>query len=230
MTELDANRNARWARLIAEELHRAGVSHVVLCPGSRNSPLLFALATQFGTAAISHVDERSAGFIALGLIRATGTATAVCVTSGSALANVLPAVCEADAAELPLIVISADRPWEAHDSSAPQTMPQRGIFSAFVRAEIALGEPSDDDRSLRALRAQVSRLAQTVHGPSHLNVPLRDPEKLGEIGWVHMQIDQFVADICVKTQDRVVACIPQRSKDALQRLDGRFVVDPVHDI
>ena len=171
----DVNRNARWARLIAEELKRAGVGHVVLCPGSRNSPLLFALATQFGAAAISHVDERSAGFIAVGLIRATGTATAICVTSGSALANVLPAVCEADAAELPLIVISADRPWEAHDSSAPQTMPQRGIFSAFVRAEIALGEPSDDDRSLRALRAQVSRLAQSAHGPTHLNVPLRDP-------------------------------------------------------
>ena len=171
----DANRNARWARLIAEELRRAGVSHVVLCPGSRNSPLLFALATQFGPAAISHVDERSAGFIALGLIRATGSAAAVCVTSGSAVANLLPAVCEAAAAELPLIVISADRPWEAHDSSSPQTMPQRGIFGDFMRAEIALGEPTDDDRSLRALRAQVSRLAQTIHGPAHLNVPLRDP-------------------------------------------------------
>ena len=171
----DANRNARWARLIAEELRRAGVSHVVLCPGSRNSPLLFALAAQFGPAAISHVDERSAGFIALGLIRATGTAAAVCVTSGSAVANLLPAVCEAAAAELPLIVISADRPWEAHDASSPQTMPQRGIFGDFMRAEIALGEPTDDDRSLRALRAQVSRLAQTIHGPAHLNVPLRDP-------------------------------------------------------
>jgi len=171
----DANRNARWARLIAEELKRAGVSHVVLCPGSRNSPLLFALAAQFGAHALSHVDERSAGFIALGLIRATGTAAAVCVTSGSAVANLLPAVCEANAAELPLIVISADRPWEAHESSAPQTMPQRGIFGAFVRAEIALGEPTDDDRSLRALRALVSRIAQTVHGPVHLNVPLREP-------------------------------------------------------
>ena len=171
----DVNRNARWARLIAEELARAGVSHVVLCPGSRNSPLLFALAAQFGKHALSHVDERSAGFIALGLIRATATAVAVCVTSGSALANLLPAVCEADAAELPLIVISADRPWEAHHSSAPQTMPQRGIFHNFIRSEIALGEPTDDDRSLRALRVQVSRLAQIVNGPTHLNVPLRDP-------------------------------------------------------
>ncbi len=171
----DLNRNARWARLIAEELRRAGVSHVVLCPGSRNSPLLFALAEAFGEDALSHVDERSAGFLALGLIRAIGSAVAVCVTSGSAVANLLPAVCEAAAAELPLIVISADRPWEAHDSSAPQTMPQRGIFSAFTVAELALGEPTDDDRALRALRMQVSRLAQTISGPAHLNVPLRDP-------------------------------------------------------
>ena len=171
----DPNRNARWARLIAEELRRGGVAHVVLCPGSRNSPLVFALAAVFGADAISHVDERSAGFIALGLIRATGERAAVCVTSGSALANLLPAVTEAAAAELPLFVISADRPWEAHDCGAPQTMPQRGILATFTVAEAALGEPTDDDRALRALRRTVSRLAQTVHGPVHINVPLRDP-------------------------------------------------------
>ena len=171
----DLNRNARWARLIAEELQRAGTRYVVLCPGSRNSPLLFALAQAFGEQAISHLDERSAGFIAIGLIRATGAAVAVCVTSGSALANLLPAVTEADAAELPLIVISADRPWEQHHNGSPQSMAQRGILQAFVRAELALGEPSDSDHALRALRAQVSRLAQEKRGPVHLNVPLRDP-------------------------------------------------------
>lgn len=171
----DANRNARWARLIAEEVHRAGTGHVLLCPGSRNSPLLFALADAFGERALSHVDERSAGFIAIGLIRATGKPVAVCVTSGSALANLLPAVTEAAAAELPLIVISADRPWEQHGNGSPQSMPQRGILASFVRAELALGEPTDTDAALRALRSQISRLAQEPHGPTHLNVPLRDP-------------------------------------------------------
>lgn len=171
----DPNRNARWARLIAEELRRGGVAHVILCPGSRNSPLVFALAAVFGADAISHVDERSAGFIALGLIRATGARAAICVTSGSALANLLPAVTEAAAAELPLVVISADRPWEAHACGAPQTMRQRGILSAFTVDEAALGEPTDDDRALRALRRVISRVAQTVHGPVHINVPLRDP-------------------------------------------------------
>ncbi len=171
----DPNRNARWARLVAEDLHRGGVGHAILCPGSRNAPLLFALATAFGDDAISHVDERSAGIISLGLARATGRPAVVCVTSGSALANLLPAVVEADAAGVPLVVLSADRPWELHDCGAQQAMRQRGILGPFVHGELAAGEPTDDDRSLRSLRRQVSRLAQVRDGPVHLNLPLRDP-------------------------------------------------------
>jgi 2-succinyl-5-enolpyruvyl-6-hydroxy-3-cyclohexene-1-carboxylate synthase len=171
----DPNLNALWCRAIAEELKRSGVKHVVLCPGSRNSPLLHALNAQFGDAGISHIDERSAGFIALGLVRASDERVAVCVTSGSALANLLPAVVEADAAELPLIIISADRPWELIDCGAPQAMEQRGIFGGFMRASLSIGEPTATAAALRALRAQVSRLAQHDDGPVHLNVPLRDP-------------------------------------------------------
>jgi 2-succinyl-5-enolpyruvyl-6-hydroxy-3-cyclohexene-1-carboxylate synthase len=171
----DPNLNALWCRAIAEELKRAGVKYVVLCPGSRNSPLLHALHAQFGDAAISHIDERSAGFMALGLARASDERVAICVTSGSALANLLPAVVEADAAELPLIIISADRPWELIDCGAPQAMEQRGVFAPYVRQSLALGEPTATAATLRALRSQVSRLAQINEGPVHLNVPLRDP-------------------------------------------------------
>jgi 2-succinyl-5-enolpyruvyl-6-hydroxy-3-cyclohexene-1-carboxylate synthase len=171
----DPNLNALWCRAIAEELKRAGVKHAVLCPGSRNSPLLHALHSQFGDACLSHVDERSAGFIALGLARASDERVAVCVTSGSALANLLPAVVEADAAELPLVIISADRPWELIACGAPQAMEQRGIFSDFMRTSLSLGEPTATAVALRALRSQVSRLAQHDDGPVHLNVPLRDP-------------------------------------------------------
>ena len=171
---IDPNRNARWARLIAEELHRGGIVQAVCCPGSRNSPLVFALAAEFGEAAIAHVDERSAGFIAVGLAR-SHRPTVVCVTSGSALANLMPALAEADAAGLPLVVLSGDRPWELHHCGAPQTMPQRGLMTPLVREELALGEPTDETSALRALRAQVSRLAQRRDGPVHLNVPLRDP-------------------------------------------------------
>jgi 2-succinyl-5-enolpyruvyl-6-hydroxy-3-cyclohexene-1-carboxylate synthase len=170
----DPNRNARWCRLIAEELVRAGIQHAVLCPGSRNNPLLFALAAQSDLICHSHIDERSAGFLALGMARASGRPAVVCVTSGSALANLLPAVTEAHAAGLPLIVISADRPWEAHACGAPQTMRQHGALAGFA-TEFALGEPTDDANALRSLRARVSRLAQTRTAPMHLNVPLRDP-------------------------------------------------------
>ena len=170
----DPNRNARWARVIAEEMRRAGTGLAVLCPGSRNSPLLFALATAFGEDAVSHIDERSAGFLALGFMRASGRPAVVCVTSGSAVANLLPALVEARADRLPLLVISADRPWEAIGCGAPQALRQEGLLREGVLHEVFLGEPSDEDHALRSLRREVARLAQTA-GPAHLNVPLRDP-------------------------------------------------------
>lgn len=171
----DPNLNALWCRCIAEELVRGGVAFAVLCPGSRNSPLLFALAAQNGLTTYTHVDERSAGFLALGLARAAQERVAVCVTSGSALANLLPAVAEAEAGGLPLVVVAADRPWELHGCGAPQTMTQRNLFGRLVRAELALGEPSDDAAALCGLRARISRLAQHDDGPVFLDVPLRDP-------------------------------------------------------
>ena len=171
----DPNLNALWCRCIAEELVRGGVVSCVLCPGSRNSPLLFALAGQARLRCVSHIDERSAGFIALGVAKASGRPAAVCVTSGSAVANLLPAVVEAHASGLPLVVLAADRPWELLGSGAPQAMQQRGIFTPFLAAELALGEPIAEDLALRALRAQVSRLVQTTSGPVYLDVPLRDP-------------------------------------------------------
>lgn len=176
----DPNLNARWCRCIAEELARAGTVLAVLCPGSRNSPLLFALAAAFAPAGdeaerrVSHVDERSAAFIALGAARAAGRPAVVCVTSGSAVANCAPALAEAKAAGIALIVLAADRPWELHGCGAPQTMAQRGAFAAFLDHDLALGEPSADDAALRALRARVSRAAQ-AGGPVLIDVPLRDP-------------------------------------------------------
>lgn len=178
---VDANLNALWCRALSEELVRAGTAHAVLCPGSRNSPLLFNLAHAFGERAISHIDERSAAFIALGCIRATGKPAVVCVTSGTALANCLPALCEAHATGLPLIVVGADRPWELQERGAPQTMAQRGLFGTFAD-EIALGEPAADDASLIALRARVSRAAQSRR-PVFINCPLRDPLPPIADGW-----------------------------------------------
>jgi len=194
----DVNLNALWSRLIAEELHRAGVRTAVLCPGSRNSPLLFALARELGDRVISHTDERSAGFIALGIAKAGGgphggDPAAVCVTSGSALANLMPAIVEAHAARLPLVVIAADRPWEMHGNGSSQAMPQRGIFAQFLACELDLGEPTATPAALRALRAQVSRIGQVRTGPVMINVPLRDPlPPLPDPAWVMPELPDEV--------------------------------------
>lgn len=170
----DPNLNALWSRVIAEELVRGGVEHAVLCPGSRNAPLLFALAAAFGPGAISHVDERSAGFLALGLAKTAHRPVAICITSGSALANLAPAVVEAAAAQVPLLILAADRPWELVGVGAPQAMVQPQLFAAHAR-ELVLGEPVAQEAALTSLRTRISRLAQGGDAPVVIHVPLRDP-------------------------------------------------------
>ena len=163
--------NALWCRAIAQELaHVAG--QAVLCPGSRNAPLLYALDAQFGVRALSHIDERSGAFMALGGAR-TGRPALLCVTSGSALHHAAPAVAEAAASGAGLIVVAADRPRELHGCRAPQTADQLRAVAEWTRI-IDLPEPIADDRALRSLRARIARLAD-VRGPVLINVPLREP-------------------------------------------------------
>jgi 2-succinyl-5-enolpyruvyl-6-hydroxy-3-cyclohexene-1-carboxylate synthase len=170
----DVNLNALWGRCIAEELELAGCRHVVGCPGSRNSPLLFALAAVFGERLAMHLDERGAAFYALGLAKALRAPVAVCVTSGTAAANLLPAACEADAAGVPLILLTADRPWEQQGCGAPQTMAQRGLFGVFADT-VEIGEPVAEDAVLHQLRARIAYAVGSAQRPLHINVPLRDP-------------------------------------------------------
>lgn len=170
----DPNLNALWCRCIAEELLRSGCRHAVLCPGSRNSPLVFALAQVLDGRITVHIDERGAGFLALGMAKTLGEPVAVCVTSGTAAANLLPAACEADACGIRLVLLTGDRPWESQGCGAPQAMPQRGLFAAVADA-VEIGEPVAADQVLRLLRARVARAVQVARRPLHLNVPLRDP-------------------------------------------------------
>lgn len=178
----DANLNAWWGRHLAEELDRAGCRHVVLCPGSRNSPLLFALAKVFDGRFTTHWDERGAAFFALGMAKARRAPVAVCVTSGTAAANLLPAVCEADAAGVPLVLLTADRPPELHGCGAPQTMTQSGLFGVFAD-EVAIGEAAAEDAALQRLRAGVAMVG-SARRPVHLNLPLRDPLPPIPDGWI----------------------------------------------
>lgn len=175
------------ARAVVASLVEAGVKRVVISPGSRNAPLTYALAdaAQAGYLQLRVVvDERSAAFVALGASRSdwlheglTRPAVAV-MTSGSAVANAHPAVVEADAAGVPLIILSADRPHALVNTGASQTTVQTGIFGAATRYQADLGDTSASgavaNQVRRAVAAASGRLSLDP-GPVHLNVRLAPP-------------------------------------------------------
>ncbi|MFB6201202.1 MAG: 2-succinyl-5-enolpyruvyl-6-hydroxy-3-cyclohexene-1-carboxylic-acid synthase [Halorhabdus sp.] len=173
------NRNTLWARVLVDELAAAGVRTAVLAPGSRSTPLTVAFAEHADVTALSLLDERSAAFFALGRSKRTGEPTAVVTTSGTATANLHPAVLEADAARVPLLVLTADRPPELQDSGANQTTDQTRLYGDAVRAYRTLPEPAPRARALRSLRVTAVRAVATTTGtppgPVHLNVPFRKP-------------------------------------------------------
>ncbi|WCC80655.1 2-succinyl-5-enolpyruvyl-6-hydroxy-3-cyclohexene-1-carboxylic-acid synthase [Cutibacterium equinum] len=181
------NPSTAVARRLVSALAAAGVEHVVYCPGSRDAPIGYALADAEAAGWLRvHVrlDERSAGFVALGLSRASvmeglWRPAVVVTTSGTAVANLHPAVLEADASGVPLIVCSADRPHEMWQTGANQTTTQEGIYGTAPRffGAIPAGFPADDRLDglvLRAVTAASGALSADP-GPVHLNVGFRDP-------------------------------------------------------
>lgn len=155
-----------------------GVSDAVVCPGSRNAPIVHNLSVCEAIRCRPVTDERSAAFYALGLSIATRRPTVVCVTSGSALLNVMPAVAEAAYQHVPLVVISADRPQQWIDQLDGQTIPQPDALGRFVRKAVQLPEPhNDEERWLcRRLVNEAMHLATCRQGaPVHINVPISEP-------------------------------------------------------
>jgi 2-succinyl-5-enolpyruvyl-6-hydroxy-3-cyclohexene-1-carboxylate synthase len=175
----DGDRQAAFAATLVDEWVRAGVTHAVVCPGSRSTPLALAVAAAAGIAVHVRLDERSAGFCALGIGMATGMAAVVVVTSGTAAAELHAAVVEADLAGVPMVVCTADRPPELRDVGAPQTIDQTHLYGRSARWFADPGVP--DDASRPTWRSLASRaVAEAVAGPSgpgpvHLNLPFREP-------------------------------------------------------
>jgi 2-succinyl-5-enolpyruvyl-6-hydroxy-3-cyclohexene-1-carboxylate synthase len=181
------NPSTALATVLVDELVRQGVRHVVLCPGSRSAPLAYAVqaAERAGRLTLHvRVDERSAGFLALGLGKLTRTPAVVVTTSGTAVANLHPAVLEAHHGVVPLVVVSADRPVELRGTGANQTTVQPGLFgeaprwSADLPAPGAEEDPLAEAGSWRAVaRAACSAATGEAGepGPVHLNVQLREP-------------------------------------------------------
>ncbi|GAA2899808.1 2-succinyl-5-enolpyruvyl-6-hydroxy-3-cyclohexene- 1-carboxylic-acid synthase [Pseudonocardia halophobica] len=176
------NPSTLLARVAVDELARCGVRDVVLCPGSRNAPLSLALDTADAEGRLRlHVrlDERGAGFLALGLALRSGRPVAVACTSGTAVANLHPAVLEAAHAGVPLLLLTADRPAGLVGTGASQTVAQCGIFGDALRLE---GVLSAEGTRPEAWRATVVRAVAAARGtlsndpgPVQLDVPLREP-------------------------------------------------------
>ena len=170
--------NKENVNILTSLLLEYGVSDAVVCPGSRNAPIVHNLSVCEAIRCRPVTDERSAAFYALGLAIATRRPTVVCVTSGSALLNVMPAVAEAAYHHVPLVVISADRPQQWIDQLDGQTIPQSDALGRFVRKAVQLPEPhNDEERWLcRRLVNEAMHLATCRQGaPVHINVPISEP-------------------------------------------------------
>jgi 2-succinyl-5-enolpyruvyl-6-hydroxy-3-cyclohexene-1-carboxylate synthase len=171
-------------RALLDELVRCGMEHACTSPGSRNTPIALSIAREPRLRAWSHIDERACGFFAVGAARASGRPVAVTCTSGTAAANLLPAVIEAHEGGVPLIVLTADRPPELRDVGAGQTIDQIKLYGGAVKWFCELGIPEATPEQLRWVRSLACRAYWTAvdgrPGPVHINLPLREPLVLEE--------------------------------------------------
>lgn len=169
--------NKENINILTALLLKAGIKHAVVCPGSRNAPIVHNLSQVMDCVPVT--DERSAGFCALGMAQKSGRPVVVCVTSGSALLNVAPAAAEAFYQHVPLIIISADRPGRWIDQQDGQTLWQAGALEKYVRRTVVLPEEANEKEAHwhcnRLVNEALIAATGSVEGPVHINVPLSEP-------------------------------------------------------
>lgn len=180
------NPNIIWANVVAEELYRSGVRTICISPGSRSTPLVMAFASYREVyqdlELLVHIDERSAGFFALGLAKVTRQPVVLLCTSGTAAANYYPAIIEAFYSEIPLVVLTADRPPELRDCGAGQTIDQIQMYGNHIRYFFEVGSPEISEFKLRYLRSLICHSVSIARGEAfslagavHLNFAFADP-------------------------------------------------------
>lgn len=172
------NLNVYWAANLVRALFQLGLREVVISPGSRSTPLTLAFAAHPGFRKHIAIDERSGGFLAMGLGKATGIPACLVCTSGTAVANYFPAVIEASQSGIPMIVLSADRPPHLRGIGASQTIDQVKIFGDYPVFFHEAGEPKNHTEALQRLRLaarQAVELAVTKPGVSHINLAFSKP-------------------------------------------------------
>jgi len=177
--KIKVNRNNLWAKIFIDQLADLGVKNACISPGSRSTPLTYTLSKNRKIKSFVHVDERSSAFFALGLAKATGFPVIVITTSGTAVAELYPAIIEAYQQRVPLIVCTADRPSELIGTGANQTINQHNIFKNHIRWFRDLGLPSISETGLHHLqRIAINSFHISLYkdkGPVHLNFPFRKP-------------------------------------------------------
>ncbi len=168
-----------YVNAFVDELQRAGLHNVVVCPGSRSTPLAIAFASHPALKVWMHIDERSAAFFALGMAKRLAQPVALLCTSGTAAANFFPAIVEARLTHVPLLVLTADRPPELRENGAPQAIDQNRLYGTHVKWFMELALPEATNASLRYVRTLAGRATALTlalpAGPVHLNFPFREP-------------------------------------------------------
>jgi len=201
-----SNINSLWGAFTARLLVKFGVEQVVISPGSRSTPLTYAMAQEPALGTTPVLDERSAAFYALGLAKTSGSPVALVSTSGTAAANYFPAIIEAHESGTPLVVLTADRPPELRYSHAGQTIDQLKLYDDAVRffAEAPIPEPKEPlFHSWRETLRHAVDVAKTNRGPVHLNCPFRDPLPPQEGTSLAVNFDAVAMAEMVRSQDAI---------------------------
>lgn len=167
--------NRCWATVILEALTRHGVRHICIAPGSRSTPLTLAAAQNGGFVCHTHFDERGLGHLALGLAKSGKTPVALIVTSGTAVANLYPAIIEAGLTGERLVVLTADRPPELIDCGANQAIRQQGIFASHPSETLSLPRPTPDISACWLVSALDNAMGRLRAGALHVNCPFAEP-------------------------------------------------------
>jgi len=177
--KIKVNRNNLWSRIFIDQLAAMGVQHACISPGSRSTPLTYILSKNRKIKSFIHFDERSSAFFSLGLAKVTGKPVLVITTSGTAVAELYPAIIEAYQQRTPLIICTADRPTELIGTGANQTINQHNIFRNHIRWFRDLGLPSISDTGfyhLQKIAIKAYRISSSEsRGPVHLNFPFKKP-------------------------------------------------------
>ncbi len=211
--------NLVWARTFMDELAAAGVRMVIVAPGSRSTPLVLAADDHPDIRTLVHLDERSAGFLALGYGKGSGRPAAVVTTSGTAVANLFPAVVEASQSETPLLLLTADRPPRLRGADANQAIDQVRIFGAYPVSFHEMGPPDTRDRAMAHMRQVAARaVAESTGppgGPVHVNFPFDKP--------LHPDAGEPIGDAPAGGRTMAVRTgRPSLEADALQDLMSRL--------